>query len=232
MLFKARKGMFLSITISLIMIISVFVYFNYFSREQITLRGFIYDPPKEAVDFTLIDQNNSKISLSSFKGKIVILTFIYTNCPNECPVITAHLVKAYQKLTTIGFKDKVAIIFVTVDPERDNVTIMKKYAERFNALSLYFLTNNTGSLPSPSNSITNLQFIWNAYNVYVNINKTESMMEHHTHHTHVTEDYEVEHTLVTYIIDKDFKIRVAFYGIPPLWNEDDVVYDVTVLSRS
>jgi len=230
MLVLNMKKLFLLIiiiVISLTVIISSLIYLNYLNSQ---LKGFVLDPPKEATDFTLIDQNGSPVSLSNFKGKVIILTFIYTNCPDICPVITANLVKVYQKLVSEGFKDQIATVFVTVDPDRDNVTIMKKYAERFNAINLYFLTNNTAG-STYSGSLTNLRFVWKAYNVYVNINKTDTT-EHASEHNHNNENYEVDHTVVTYIIDKKFKIREAFYGVPPLWNSDDMVHDVSVLAKS
>lgn len=217
-----KKYFFLLISLIIVIIISTsfLIYYNYLgSSHNAVLKGFVYDSPKEAIDFTLVDQNGSRVSLSNFKGKVIILTFIYTNCPDLCPVITANLVKAYQKLMSNGFKNQIVIVFVTVDPDRDNITAMKNYAERFNATNLYFLTNNAGS--TYSGSLTDLRSIWNSYNVYVNINKTGN-----------DKNYEVEHTTVVYIIDKDFKIREAFYGVPPLWNSNDVVHDVSELARS
>jgi len=90
---------------------------------------------------------------------------------------------------------------------------------------------NTIAGSTYSGSLTNLRFVWKAYNVYVNINKTDTT-EHASEHNHNNENYEVDHTVVTYIIDKKFKIREAFYGVPPLWNSDDMVHDVSVLAKS
>lgn len=207
-----------SIVIVLITIVFVFIYPL---QSQNNLRGSsIYNPPKEAVNFTLVDQNGSVINLSDFKGKVIVLTFIYTHCPDICPIITSNLVKAYNRLVDMGLKNQIAIVFVTVDPYGDNVTAMKKYSERFNASGLYFLTNNTEQ--SHHLQLTDPQLIWNSYNVYVKINRT-SMSEGW---------YDVEHTTVVYIIDKNFMIRVALFGVPPLWSPDDVVYDVNVLTKS
>ncbi|MGB9729772.1 MAG: SCO family protein [Thermoprotei archaeon] len=217
-----RKIFIILSLIIIVLVVSASIFFN-FDQSQYSLRGNqIYNPPKQAVDFRLVDQNGSVINLSDFKGKVIVLTFIYTHCPDICPVIVKHLVDAYDKLIQMGLKDQVVIVFVSVDPYGDNVTAMKEYSERFNASSLYFLTNNTAGLltSSPSN-LTDLRLVWNSYNIYVQINKTS-----------IEEGwYEVDHTTVVYIIDKNFRLRAALFGVPPLWSTDDVVYDVNILIK-
>src|SRR5438045_2983066 len=65
-----------------------FVSFGSGSRE---LTGAIVNPPFAAPDFQLSDQFGQPVRLSSFKGKVVVLTFLYTNCPDACPLITGKL---------------------------------------------------------------------------------------------------------------------------------------------
>ncbi|MEM3832978.1 MAG: SCO family protein [Thermoprotei archaeon] len=213
-----RKIFIIILSLIIVLIVSVYILTIY---NRTPPESFPYN--KEVTDFRLVDQNGSTINLSDFKGKVIVLTFIYTHCPDICPVITSHLVAAYNRLVQMGLKDQVAFVFVSVDPYGDNVTAMKNYSERFNASSLYFLTNNTAGLSTGSYSnLTNLQSVWNSYDVYVNINRTS------------TEEgwYEVDHTTVTYIIDKNFRIREALFGVPPLWSTDDVVHYVSILAKS
>ena len=80
-------------------------------------------------DFTLVDQNNQEFSLSSLKGNIVLLFFGYTHCPDACPMAMGLLGQAYDELGDDA--ENIKTVFVTIDPERDSVEIMKDYVDTF-----------------------------------------------------------------------------------------------------
>ncbi len=80
-----------------------------------------------AYDFQLIDQNGKKVKLSDFKDKIVLLFFGYTNCPDVCPTTMNKLAKLLKYLGKD--KDKVKVLFITVDPKRDTPKVLKDYVE-------------------------------------------------------------------------------------------------------
>ncbi len=88
-----------------------------------------------AANFTLLDQDGHPVSMQSLRGKVVLLDFIYTNCPPDeaCPVLTAKLVGLQRDLKAAGLADKVALLSITFDPERDTTEALKAYAERFKA---------------------------------------------------------------------------------------------------
>jgi protein SCO1/2 len=76
-------------------------------------------------DFTLVDQNGRDFSISSLKGRAVLIYFGYTHCPDVCPLV---MTKYKQLLDALGpDADKVALIFITVDPERDTPEVMRDY---------------------------------------------------------------------------------------------------------
>ncbi|MDO4997108.1 MAG: SCO family protein [Neisseria sp.] len=80
-------------------------------------------------DFTLLDGQKQLFSISSLKGKIVILTFGYTHCPDVCP---ATLQTYYDVLQQLGDEAKqVAVVFVSVDPNRDTPELISAYAKQF-----------------------------------------------------------------------------------------------------
>ncbi len=80
-------------------------------------------------DFTLTDQNGNPFTLSSVKGKAVLIYFGYTHCPDVCPLV---MTKYAQLVKTLGNRaNDVALIFITVDPERDTVDAMKKYVSYY-----------------------------------------------------------------------------------------------------
>src|SRR6478736_961709 len=68
-------------------------------------------------DFTLTDHNGKSRSLSEFKGKAVVIFFGYTQCPDVCPTTMAEMAGVMKELGPLA--DKVQVLFVTVDPERD-----------------------------------------------------------------------------------------------------------------
>lgn len=82
-----------------------------------------------APDFTLIDQRGKTVSLSDFRDKAVVLTFIYTRCPDICPLIARNLGLAYDDLPDETRED-VVLVAVTVDPAHDNAAALQSFSER------------------------------------------------------------------------------------------------------
>lgn len=93
-----------------------------------------------AKDFTLTDHNGQARTLKDFQGKIVVMFFGYTQCPDVCPTSMTELAAVKKLLDKDG--DKVQGLFVTVDPERDTPEVMKSYMANFDPtfLALYAAT--------------------------------------------------------------------------------------------
>ena len=80
-------------------------------------------------DFSLVDPDGKVRTLADFKGKVVVMFFGYTQCPDICPTT---LTEMQQVMTLLGPQsDKVQVLFVTVDPERDTAEILKQYVPAF-----------------------------------------------------------------------------------------------------
>jgi len=80
-------------------------------------------------DFSLLDSDGKVRTLADFKGKVVVMFFGYTQCPDVCPTT---LTEMQQAMALLGKQsDKVQVIFVTVDPERDTAAILKQYVPAF-----------------------------------------------------------------------------------------------------
>jgi protein SCO1/2 len=80
-------------------------------------------------DFSLVDPDGKVRTLADFKGKVVVMFFGYTQCPDVCPTT---LTEMQQVMTILGPKsDKVQVLFVTVDPQRDTAEILKQYVPAF-----------------------------------------------------------------------------------------------------
>jgi protein SCO1 len=82
-----------------------------------------------AKDFQLTDHNGQPRSLKDFRGKLVVLFFGYTQCPDVCPTTMAELAEAKKLLGADGAK--VQGVFITVDPERDTPAVLKAYMANF-----------------------------------------------------------------------------------------------------
>ncbi len=80
-------------------------------------------------DFSLVDPDGKVRTLADFKGKVVVMFFGYTQCPDVCPTT---LTEMQQVMTLLGPQsDKVQVLFVTVDPARDTDVILKQYVPAF-----------------------------------------------------------------------------------------------------
>ena len=88
-------------------------------------------------DFALIDHTGKPRTLADFRGKVVVLFFGYTHCPDVCPTTLAELAEALKRLGPDAAK--VQVLFVTVDPERDTAELLSRYVPAFNPafLGLY-----------------------------------------------------------------------------------------------
>ncbi len=85
-------------------------------------------------NFTLVNQDGKKISLDSYRGKTLLLTFIYTRCPmpDQCPLMSTNFAFINQELTNNpALKDKVRLLSVSVDPEYDKPKVLREYGLRY-----------------------------------------------------------------------------------------------------
>ena len=164
------------------------------------LKAGVFNPPREAPDFSIRGSDGMTLSLSQYRGKVVVLGFGYTSCPNVCPVTLAVLAQAYRKLGPLG--SQVQIIYLTVDPERDNAERLKEYLAAFDPT----FVGGTGSAAQMAAVRTN-------YGVTAEKHGTGS-------------DYAVAHSSYVYLITRDGKLRAL---MPFGHKADDYVHDISML---
>lgn len=95
-------------------------------QEQI--RGAVIVPPRQIEDFTL-PSTDGEFHFSDLRGKLVLIYFGYMTCPDVCPTSGGHLKRVYEE---INRPDDLAVVFVTVDPERDTLDRLRPYIKLFN----------------------------------------------------------------------------------------------------
>ncbi len=155
--------------------------------------------------FTLVDDEGKTVSASDYRGKVVLLYFGYTHCPDVCPLTMAHLHVVMQKLGKLA--DDARILFVSVDPARDTPAVMHAYVNAFDARA-------TGLTGDPR-AIEDLVKRYRSAFTREPASKDGS--------------YEVSHSSAVYVFDRDGKPRVLF---TPANKQDDLVHDLHLLLNS
>ena len=156
-------------------------------------------------DFKLTDQNGKPFRFASTRGKLVLVTFVFTTCPDVCPLFTANFASIQRTLEEKRLKDYI-LLTITTDPERDTAAVMKEYAARFKA------DFKTWSLLTGTRA--ELSRVWKIFGV--NVTKTDSG--------------QVQHTSFTTLIDRQGNRRVDYYG--DKWREKEVLKDLEGLRSS
>ncbi|HEY8880091.1 MAG TPA: SCO family protein [Roseateles sp.] len=93
------------------------------------LKAGVFEPAQAAPEFTLKGSDGAALNLARFKGKVVLLVFGFTNCPEVCPTTLATLAQARKELGSDAAD--VQVVYVTVDPERDDVNRIRQYLNAF-----------------------------------------------------------------------------------------------------
>lgn len=124
-----------------LLVVGVFGY-QYWQKSQIPV-------VKQMNDFTLDNIDGSTFTLSETNGKVRLVEFIFTHCPDICPATTFNMAKMQEQLKAKGlFGDKVAFVTITFDPERDTPEVLKAYADKFGAdlRGWYFLRGDQAAV--------------------------------------------------------------------------------------
>ncbi len=181
-----------------------------------TLKGSTKGFPKKAPEIkNLITDEGKPFSLKDYKGKVLLITYGYTQCPHVCPTITAFLKQVETQLNKRGFKGKYKIIFITVNPKDDTVDRLKEYKKTRGFNDWIFLTG----------SKEDLEKVWKNYNVYVKDRGTMVM----EHNGHKMKHRMIDHTAKLTIIDKKGYIVEEFKSM--YLPVKDIVEDVSYLIK-
>lgn len=141
-----------------------------------------------APNFTLTSQDGAPVALASLRGKVVAVSFLYTACPDICPLLTQKLVEVQDALGQ-DFGRKIAFLSITVDPEHDTPEVLKDYATAWEA-KLTGWSFLTGSAVAVGDVVRR-------YGV-VAVKTAEGF---------------VDHNLVTSVVDPRGMLRVQYLGM-------------------
>jgi protein SCO1 len=165
-----------------------------------TLKAGVFTPANKAPEFALQGSSGATVKLSDYRGKVVVVGFGYTSCPEVCPTTLAVLAQARRKLGDAA-RD-LRVLYVTVDPERDSVQRLEQYLGTFDT-AFVGLTGTSSQLAS----------VRQQYGVLI---KREN----------AAQTYFVGHSTSTYLIDRTGRLRALMpYGR----SVSDYVHDLSIL---
>jgi protein SCO1/2 len=161
----------------------------------------------EAPSFALTDQLDRPVSSDELRGKVVVANFIYTNCPDICPLLSFHMMTLQERLRREQLLGgQVQLLSFTVDPARDTPAVLREYAERFQAdpRAWRFLTG-----PEPEM----VQLIEKRFFLAVQpIRPRGAGQGERDHGEEPSESYEVMHSGRFALIDRQGRIRAWYDG--------------------
>ena len=153
--------------------------------------------------FTLTDQYGTQRSLSDFKGKVVSLFFGFTHCPDICPT---HLARQAEVMRQLGPQaEQVAVLFVSLDPERDTPAALKTYMDAFDPRFIAL----TGSTEQTSKVAKQYKIFWQKTPL------PDSALV-----------YTIDHTTNSFVIDQTGRLRLV---VPHEMSAADVTHDLKLM---
>jgi protein SCO1/2 len=166
------------------------------------LKAGVFEPPRQAPDFSLASSAGHELKISDYRGKVVLLAFGFTSCTEVCPTTLNTFAVARRKLQSAAAD--VQVVYITVDPQRDVPARLAKYLGSFDAT----FVGGTG---------TQEQLATVRRNYGISAEKKN-----------IGNDYTYAHSSFTYLIDRTGRIRALMpYGHSP----DDYVNDLTILLK-
>lgn len=144
--------------------------------------------------FRLVDQQERPVALADFRGSAVVLTFLYTSCPDICPVVADKLARTLDDLGDDA--SKVAVLAVSVDPARDTPQAAQEFTRAHGLASRNwrFLTGSEADLMA----------VWKAYGIFPG---EATAHEGEEHGSGSADPATLAHTDALYLIDRDGKQR-------------------------
>lgn len=182
-------------------------------------------PAIDVESFVLVDEIGNNYSSQNLDGQVVIVIFMFTRCPDVCPIVSANANWLYGQLNEAE-QEKVSVISITVDPWNDNSTILAQYMDDM-SLNWSHLTGEVEQLePVWGNFDVGLKTVTNDDYYQNNSDNTTGSDETSGRH-HPDYDYLVDHSTGTILVDKKGSQRVWWRDVD--WVPDLVLEDVKKL---
>jgi protein SCO1 len=173
------------------------------AAEQAALKSGVFDPPRAAPEFALPASTGAEFKLSAQHGKLVVLGFGFSHCPDVCPVTLTVLAQVRKQLGELA--DQMQVVYVTVDPERDNAERLREYLALFDKTFI--------GITGTAEQLTRLR-------------ETYGIMASRVENKDAPGGYQVHHSSYVYLIDRAGLLRALVpYGKPAT----DIGHDIKIL---
>ena len=148
---------------------------------------------KETLGFELQDVDGRTVRFVDFQDKVVVLHFIYANCPDVCPLHTERIAEIQEMINQTPMRDQVQFVSVTTDPVNDIPDVLRDYGpdHGLDPVNWVFLTSKSG-MPEDT---------------------TRTLAERFGHKFTKLDDSYQKHSIVTHVIDRKGRWRANFYGL-------------------
>jgi protein SCO1 len=143
----------------------------------------VWPPHAESPQFNLTDASGGARSLTDFSGRIVVVFFGFVHCPDACPTELFKLALAMKQLGAL--RDRIQVLFITLDPERDTPAVLKSYVSAFDP-RIVALTGTTAQIDAAAASF---------FVQYARVGAGT--------------DYTIDHSTSTYVIDAAGRLRLV-----------------------
>jgi len=163
---------------------------------------------KKAPEFTLQNADGTQVRLSDFAGKVVVLSFVYTNCPDVCPLHSEAIASIQEAVNGTPMKGLVQFVTITTDPQRDTPVAMQSYGpvHGLDPVNWVFLTSGTDK-PGVTRELAG------RYGLKFTPSKDGYQM----------------HGVVTHLIDKSGNLRARYHGLK--FNETNMIVHINALTN-
>ena len=148
---------------------------------------------KETPDFELQDVDGRTVRLADFQDKVVVLHFIYTNCPDICPLHAERIAEIQEMINQTPMRDQVRFVSVTTDPVNDIPDVLRDYG--------------------PDHGLDPVNWVFLAGGPGTPENTTRNLAKRFGHKFIKLDDSYQKHNIVTHVIDRKGRWRANFYGL-------------------
>ena len=178
--------------------------------------GDIISDARPISDFTLLTSDNTSYDFKeNTEGKVTVIAFLFTNCYDICPVVTYNLRAIHETLNESQL-EKIEFLTITVDPWRDNTTILEEWKQSTKSNWTHLTVSDT---QQSSSEMSTLAQVWNDFDVGFKIEETTTQSNTSGRHHPSSYDYNIAHSTGTVLVDHEGNQRIW-------WGDYDWIIDL------
>ncbi len=208
------KRIIISLTICLMFVLPGCI--NSENDTESIFHGDIITDARPISDFTLLTSDNMSYDFKQqTEGKVTVIAFLFTNCYDICPVVTYNL-RAIHETLNQSQMDKIEFLTITVDPWRDNTTILEQWKQSTKSNWTHLTVSDT---QQSSSEMSTLAQVWNDFDVGFKIEENTTESNTSGRHHPSSYDYNIAHSTGTVLVDHKGNQRIW-------WGDYDWIIDL------